>query len=82
VIAKSFSDDHLGTMDHRITMSFLETLRDNPKSLDRKSDAIGGETYNFPQLPEDDSEAGTSWMVREEDKGTYRPFFRIVLTEP
>jgi len=82
VIAEAFDEDHLGTVDLRITRAFLETLRDNPKSLDRKSNAIGGETYNFPQLPEDDSSAGKSWMFREEDKGTYRPFFRIVLTEP
>jgi hypothetical protein len=81
IIASLFSDDHLGTVDLRITHQFLETLRDNPKILDRRSDAIGGETYNFPQLPEDDSEAGKSWMFRQEDKGTYRPFFRIVLTE-
>jgi hypothetical protein len=82
LIAGLFSDDHLGTVDLRITKAFLETLRDNPKSLDRKSDAIGGETYNFPQLPEDDSEAGKSWMFDQEGKGTYRPFFRVVLTEP
>jgi hypothetical protein len=81
VIAALFSDDHLGTIDLRITHQFLETLRDNPTSLDRKSDAIGGETYNFPQLPEDDSEVGRSWMFRQEGKGTYRPFFRVVLTE-
>jgi hypothetical protein len=82
LIADLFADDHLGTVDLRITHQFLETLRDNPKSLDRKSDAIGGETYNFPQLPEDDSEAGKSWRFGVEGKGTYRPFFRIVLTEP
>ena len=82
VIAELFGDDHLGTIDLRITKAFLETLRDNPNSLNRTSDAIGGETYNFPQLPEDDSEAGKSWMFREEGKGTYRPFFRVVLTEP
>lgn len=81
LIAGLFGDDHLGTVDLRVTRAFLETLRDNPQSLDRKSDAIGGETYNFPQLPEDDSEAGKSWMFRREGKGTYRPFFRIVLTE-
>jgi hypothetical protein len=81
-IANAFADDHLGTVDLRITHDFLMTLRDNPRSLDRRSAAIGGETYNFPQLPEDDSEAGQSWMFREEDKGTYRPFFRVVLTEP
>lgn len=82
LIAGALDEDHLGTVDLRITNAFLKTLRDNPRSLDRTSDAIGGETYNFPQLPEDDSEAGKSWMFREEDKGTYRPFFRIVLTEP
>jgi hypothetical protein len=82
LIAEAFADDHLGTVDLRITHEFLETLRDNPKSLDRRSDSIGGETYNFPQLPEDDSEAGRSWMFAQEDKGTYRPFFRVVLTEP
>jgi hypothetical protein len=82
VIANSFADDHLGSVNLRISNTFLKTLRDNPRSLDRTSDAIGGETYNFPQLPEDDSEAGRSWMFREEGKGTYRPFFRVVLTEP
>ena len=82
VISSLFADDHLGTVDLRITRDFLETLRTNPKSLDRRSDAIGGETYNFPQLPEDDSAAGRSWMFDSEGKGTYRPFFRVVLTEP
>ena len=82
LITSLFSDDHLGTMDLRITNDFLRKLRDDPKSLDRTSNAIGGETYNFPQLPEDDSEAGKSWMFRREGKGTYRPFFRVVLTEP
>ena len=82
LVASLFSDDHLGSMDLRITRDFLQKLRDDPRSLDRRSDAIGGETYNFPQLPEDDSEAGRSWMFRHEGKGTYRPFFRVVLTEP
>ena len=77
-----FGDDYLGTVDLRITRSFLETLRDDPASLTRTSAAIGGETYNFPQFPEDDSDAGKSWMFRREGKGTYRPFFRVVLTEP
>jgi hypothetical protein len=82
LVADLFGEDYLGTVDLRITKSFLETLRDNPASLDRTSAAIGGETYNFPQLPEDDSDAGKSWMFRREGKGTYRPFFRVVLTEP
>jgi hypothetical protein len=82
LIVDMFGDDHLGTLDLRITKEFLKTLKDNPKSLDRTSDSIGGETYNFPQLPEDGSEAGHSWMFRQEGKGTYRPFFRVVLTEP
>jgi hypothetical protein len=80
-IANAFSDDHLGTVDLRITHDYLMKLRDDPDSLDRTSLAIGGETYNFPQLPEDDSEAGKSWMFRQEGKGTYRPFFRVVMTE-
>jgi hypothetical protein len=82
LVADIFGDDHLGSMDLRITKSFLQTIRADPTSLDRTSAAIGGETYNFPQLPEDDSEAGRSWMFAEEGKGTYRPFFRVVLTEP
>jgi len=82
VISSLFGDDHLGTMDLRISKAFLETLRDNPRSLDRRSDSIGGETYNFPQLPEDNSAAGRSWIFDEEGKGAYRPFFRVVLTEP
>jgi len=82
LITDAFGDDHLGTVDLRITRAFLEALRDNPRGMDRTSDAIGGETYNFPQLPEDDSAAGKSWMFREEGRGTYRPFFRVVLTEP
>jgi len=69
-------------MDLRVSKDFLERLRDDPASLNRKSNAIGGETYNFPQLPEDDSPAGRSWMFAREDKGTYRPFLRIVMTEP
>ncbi|WON74455.1 hypothetical protein [Nitrosospira sp. Is2] len=81
-VADWFSDDHIGTVSLTIDNQFLRTLRDNPESLDRKSDSIGGATYNFPQLPEDDSEAGKSWMFREEGKGTYRPFFKVVRTEP
>jgi hypothetical protein len=82
LITGLFDDDHLGTVDLRITNAFLQTLRDDPRSLDRTSNSIGGETYNFPQFPEDDSEAGRSWMFDREGKGTYRPFFRVVLTEP
>jgi hypothetical protein len=44
----------------------------------RKSDSIPGEVYNFPQLKEDDSPEGKSWLFdRGAGKGTYRVFFRV-----
>jgi Tachylectin len=80
-VANIFADDRLGVLDLRVSNEFLVKLRDDPQSLDRKSDAIGGATYNFPQLPEDKSEAGKSWFFDEDGKGTYRPFFWIQKTE-
>ena len=80
-VANIFADDRLGILDLRVPNEFLAKLRDDPQSLDKKSDAIGGATYNFPQLPEDKSEAGQSWFFDEDGRGTYRPFFWIQLTE-
>jgi hypothetical protein len=81
LVTSLFSEDHLGTVDLRVTKEFLKQLQENPQSLERKSDSIGGESYNFPQAPEDDSPAGKSWLINN-GQGIYRPFFRIQLTEP
>jgi hypothetical protein len=80
-VASIFADDRLGVLDLKVSNEFLATLRDSPQNLERKSNAIGGASYNFPQLPEDKSEAGMAWFFDEDGRGTYRPFFRIQLTE-
>jgi hypothetical protein len=80
-VAELFSDDLLGGIDLRIPNEFLVKLKDDPASLERTSDSIGGVSYNFPQSPEDDSAAGRSWIIDNAGKGTYRPFFRVILTE-
>ena len=79
VVAKLFGDDLVGEHDFVVPTDFLQKLVTQPGSLDRRSDSIPGITFNFPPLPdfpEDESDAGHSWLLTN-GKGTYRVFFRI-----
>lgn len=77
VVADLFGDDFIGEHDFVIDQNFITALRSAPPSLDRHSDSIPGVTYNFPQLPENDSPIGRSWLL---DGGPGRGQYRVFLT--
>jgi hypothetical protein len=77
-----FGDDLIDQHDFVVDNQFLSTARDQPETLHRKSDSIPGASYNSPQLKEDGSPEGRSWLFdRGPGKGTYRVFFGFRVAE-
>jgi hypothetical protein len=79
IVADLIGDDLVGELDLHIDNKFLTTLASDPSSLDRTNPvSVPGVTYNFPQLNEDDSPEGRSWLLtRSGTKGTYRAYFKL-----
>lgn len=81
IIADLLADDLIAEHDFTIPTEFLKALVENPGSLERTSDSVPGISFNYPalpQFPENDSDAGRSWLFDGGDGGgTYRVFFRV-----
>jgi hypothetical protein len=81
-VAEIFGDDLIGQLTFVVDNGYLKKVLSDGETptLTRRSDSIPGEAYNFPQLKEEDSPEGRSWLFdRGPGKGTYRMFFRIRL---
>lgn len=77
LLAGAIEDDLVDQLDFVIPSTFLHKLCfGDPEVLNRTSTSIPGVTYNFPETPEDESDAGKSWLF-ERGHGTYRVFFKI-----
>ncbi len=81
IIADLLADDLIAEHDFTISADFLKALVESPDSLERTSGSIPGIGFNYPalpQFPENDSDAGRSWLFDGGDGGgTYRVFFRV-----
>lgn len=83
-VADLLGDDQIGdSKTFTITADYVRRLIDG-QVLERISESLEdpGITYNWPELPEDDSADGRFWLF-DGDKGggQYRPFLRITASE-
>ena len=87
LIGDLFGDDLIAQLDFVIDNAFLQKVVDDRdhQTQNRKSDSIPGVVYNFPQLKEDETPEGRSWLFdRGSGNGTYRMFFivKVAATTP
>jgi hypothetical protein len=82
LVSDLLADDLIDQHDFVVHSNLLLAAARDAQSLHRTSDSIPGIAYNFPQLKEDDSAEGRSWLFdRGSGKGTYRIFLGLRVVE-